>query len=460
MIRKPSAILISTLLSSVQVFATFTPTAPRGEQNITHTSPRGIQEVCVIPSKYPEADYKKKDLKREQELCNYSFYDSNLANGEESTAICAKLNSTNPAINIFKTEDKAGKKLSKSAIEASGCKDVSKIGKYKNSTSCSYTPSIVGYYHLSRILGRIGRVPVSVLRTMDIETHKKIASQGKSGTKVGDLINTTWAGLSGNLNAGIGGAKKDLLLTDDGQQSYGGFIMNPKHEKFYGELFTKGPDRAVAFLTANPLMKLVKDERPLNQIVSSEWNQSNVQKLYAMKDITEFILMDHIMDQQDRFGNIAAQSKQIYIGKDDAADQDYDVQTGDADDYKKDLAEGLVDKSRAPLTINLMTLKDNDCGVSKSNVVKAAQLLKYVRHMSPKTYKKLLQFQASVVENKKFFTSNLMFTTKDFDEMVANVNDAVMILQTNCNRGVLKLDLDVDHYLETGSLKQGSCTLK
>ena len=80
--------------------------------------------------------------------------------------------------------------------------------------------------------------------------------------------------------------------------------------------------------------------------------------------------------------------------------------------------------------------------------------------MEPKTYKKLLEFQKSVLSNKKFFTSNLMFTALDFDEMVANVNDAVQILKTNCESGLLKLDLDVDYYLENNKVKNGSCQLE
>ena len=458
--RNSGILFLSGLLASTQVMATLTPTFERGEKNVYHNSPRGVQEVCVIPKKYPEVKYSAKDIKKETELCNLSFYDvttAEAANGIEGTALCAKLNSTNPAINVY--ELKQGQ--TKASVESTNCNDASKLGKYKNSTSCSYTPAIVGYYHLSRILGNIGRVPVSVLRSMDIETHKKIAGKGMSGTKTTDLINQTWAGLNSILTSGLGSTRKDLVLSDDGQQSYGGLIINPKQEEFYKEFFNTGADRAIAFLNNNAIFKLVKDERSLDKVVGSDWTQENVQKLYAMQDVTEFILLDHIMDQQDRFGNIAYQSKQAYLTKENTTDQSYDVEmASDLKDYEKDKANGLVKPGKAPLVIKAMVLKDNDCGVSKTNVVKQAQLLKYIRHMNPKTYRKLLQFQASVTENKSFFTSNLMFTAKDYEEMVANVNDAATILKTNCQRGVLKLDLAIDHYLDTGALKIGSCEIE
>lgn len=462
---KSGVLFLSGLLASTQVFATLTPTIERGEKNIYHTSPRGIQEVCVIPKKYPGAKYSEKDIKKELELCYSSFYDVTpleQVNGYTSLALCAKENSTNPGVNAYKLQANQ----SKSQVESLDCEGASKLAKYKNSTSCSATPSIIGYYHLSRILGDIGRVPVSVLRSMDIETHKQIGAEAMRSLarqkKSEELIYKTWSGLMSNLNAGLQGSKKDQLLSDDGRQSYGGFIVNPKNEEFYSELFTRGTDRAQAFKTSNAVFSLLRTEKPLNQMFTAAWSQSNLQKMYAMKDASEFILMDHIMDQQDRFGNISQITVYAYMAKDSATDTKYKLQIDSSiGKYNTALAAGLVDPARqSALSFKSMVLKDNDCGVTKTNVVKAAGLLKEVRHMDPKTYRKLLEFQSTVAANKTFFTSNLMFTAVDYNEMVANVNDAVQILKTNCQRGALKLDLDVDHYIETGSLKTGSCELQ
>lgn len=462
---KSGLIFLSGLFASTQVLATLTPTFERGEKNIYHTSPRGVQEVCVIPKKFPGGKYKKKDLKKEQELCHASFYDvtpEEQVQGYTTAGVCAKLNSTNPGVNIYKLKEGQNK----SEIESKGCVGAGKLGKYKNSISCSATPAIVGYYHLSRILGRVGRVPVSVLRSMDIETHKALGSGAmktlEAQKKTGELIYQTWSGLMSNLNAGLASKKKDQLLSDDGRQSYGAVIANPKNENFYTEMFTKGADRAVAFRDNNALFKLVRTEKPLDQMFKSTWTADNVQKLYAMKDATEFILMDHILDQQDRFGNVAEVNVYAYMAKEEPTDTEYELQLDkDKEKYDAALAAGLVDTTRAPLLIKSMVLKDNDCGVTKTNVVKAASLLKAIRHMDPKTYKKLLQFQAAVTTNQDFFTKNLMFTTTDYKEMVANVNDAVNILKTNCKAGLLRLDLDVDYYFEKGKLRtSGSCELK
>lgn len=463
--RESSLIFLSGILASTQVFATLTPTFERGERNVYHISPRGVQEVCVIPKKYPDAKYSKKDIKKEIELCNSSFYDvtpEEAAQGRTTVALCAKENSTNPGVNVFEL----AANQSKSQVENRDCKDASKLAKYKNSISCSATPAIIGYYHLSRILGKIGRVPVSVLRSMDIETHKKLGNEAmkeiETQKKTADLIYQTWGGLMSHLNQGLKSSKKDQLLTDDGQQSYGAVIVNPKKEDFYADLFTKGTDRAQAFKSNNIVFGLVRSSRPLDVMFSSNWTQDNVQKMYAMKDATEFILMDHIMDQQDRFGNIAEIEVTAFMAKDDLKDEKYDLQIEkDPTEYTKALAAGLVDPKRSQaFKIKSMVLKDNDCGVTKTNVVKAAGLLREIRHMDPKTYKRLLQFQSTAAANKNFFVQNLMFTAADYNETIANLNDAVSILKTNCKSGLLKLDLDVDYYLETGKLKTGSCELQ
>lgn len=460
--RNSTMIFLSGILASTQVFATLTPTFERGEKNVYHTSPRGIQEVCVIPKKYPGAKYSKKDIKKEIELCNSSFYDvtpEEAAQGRTTVALCSKQNSTNPGINVYELEPNQ----SKSQVENENCEGASKLAKYKNSISCSSTPAIIGYYHLSRILGRVGRVPVAVLRSMDIETHKKLGNDAMKDIKDKTaLIYQTWSGLMSNLNQGLKSAKKDQLLTDDGQQSYGGLIINPKKEEFYSDLFTKGTDRAQAFKSNNIVFGLVRSSRSLDAMFTSAWTQDNVQKMYAMKDATEFILMDHIMDQQDRFGNIAEIEVTAYMAKDKAEDTSYELQIEkDPAEYTKALAAGLVDPTRnKAFKIKSMVLKDNDCGVTKSNVVKAAGLIKEIRHMDPKTYKKLLEFQVSAPTNKNFFIQNLMFTQTDYNEMIANLNDAVSTLKANCKSGLLKLDLDVDYYLETGKVKVGSCDLQ
>lgn len=460
-----------TTLISAQAMATLTPTLERGDKNIYFNSPRNIQEVCVIPKHYPNASYKKSDLETEQKLCSYSFYKVTVAEaqlGFQSAAICPKLNSTNPGTEFHKIPEN----MTKEDVEINLCEGASKIGKFKNSTSCSYAPSIIGYYHVSRILGGIGRVPPSVLRSVDIETHKKVAEKAIKLTSKDPsaLIYQTWTSLYTKLRQGLAHKDKDLLLSDDGQQSYGAFIKNPSQEEFYKELFTSGADRAVAFRDKNFIFQMVKDKKSIEQIVANQWEATNIQKLYAMRDATEFILLDHLLDQQDRFGNIAYQNRLVYQAKDQKTGQIILKIADDMEEYTVDKNSGIVISQFQPIQFKSMLLKDNDCGVSKENKVKIAGLLNEISHMNPKTYKKLMQLQKemssqAMLENgqtqektiAQFFTRNLMFSGFDYKEFVANVADAARIIKTNCQSGKLKLDLDIETYLTTGKINAAAC---
>ena len=55
------------------------------------------------------------------------------------------------------------------------------IAKYKQSipTHFTYSPFILGYYHLSRFLDA-GHVEPAIVRTMDVASHKPLADLGKA----------------------------------------------------------------------------------------------------------------------------------------------------------------------------------------------------------------------------------------------------------------------------------------
>src|SRR5689334_324393 len=125
--------------------ATLSAHLQRGEKLVEHPISRRNAEVCVIPKHFAGAAYGETDLKAEERLC---AIDENT-----NAAVCPKTNSTNPGIDFYSLPQGATPKR----VETARCKTAGakKIAKYKLSTSCSYTPSILGYYHVSRILGGI-----------------------------------------------------------------------------------------------------------------------------------------------------------------------------------------------------------------------------------------------------------------------------------------------------------------
>ena len=142
-------------------------------------------EICIGPKHLSDANFSDKDLKAERELCDIDEH--------SNAAVCPKINSTNPGLDFFSVSQGS----SPIQVSAAHCKAASskKIAKYKLSTSCSYTPSILGYYHVSRMLGGIADVPPAVLRTFDRQDQIALGRIALSETSPSSLIHQTWAGL-------------------------------------------------------------------------------------------------------------------------------------------------------------------------------------------------------------------------------------------------------------------------
>src|SRR5262249_54188011 len=183
-------------------------------------------------------------------------------------AVCPKLNSTNPGLDIHSLPQGS----TPDQVEAARCKiaGAHKIAKYKLSSSCSYTPSILGYYHVSRMLGGIADVPPSVLRTFDLQNHISIGRAALAQTSSGSLIHQTWASLMAQLTAGAASKRRDLLLTDDFAQSYGALSENPTDESFYKEFFNGGANnvsRAANFRDKNPIAAMLARNADISTVV-------------------------------------------------------------------------------------------------------------------------------------------------------------------------------------------------
>lgn len=417
--------------------ATMTPNLPRGDEIVTHEVRGKRPEVCVVP-KHLGDNYDKDDREDENELCAMDV--------GVNVAACAKTESTNPGVNFFTPPEGisiADMVKNDCEVKNSEGDDGSKEAKYKLSTSCSYTPSILGYYHVSRMLGNVANVPPAVLRTMDLDRHKKIAQRALATTT--DLIHDTYASLAAVLNAGQNSPKRDLLLTDDFDQSYGALTKNPKHEEKYSELFNSGASREEAFRDRNPIFAMLKNP---GTKVGRELNQKNVQQMVALRDVANMVLLDTILGQQDRFGNIHYLTKYFYGD-----------QSGGKLKLKSEKKQSKLPPGAAAFAVKEMILKDNDCGVAKENRVGKARLLEQVAHIDNSTYKNLLALDKSIdeEETKKFFRTELMFTKQDLDSVTANIHNAARLLRSNCERGTLRLDLDVKRHFSNQPLGKYSC---
>ncbi|MES2803366.1 MAG: hypothetical protein V4654_12800 [Bdellovibrionota bacterium] len=444
--KKAVIILLVPMLAQ----ATLTPDMPgRGAQKIAMD--RG--EICYIPNRLDGAKYSKKDLEKELELCAMNI--------STTAAVCGKVESTNPALEFFEIAEG----WTTAQMEAKGCfiqnpkaKIDSKTGKpevdnifkkhakYKLSTSCSYTPSLLSYYHVSRFLGNINQVPPVVLRTVDATVHRSIGEKTVASIKdKASLIAQTWAGLLSILTKGAAHPKGTNVFTDDYKYSFGALQNNPSKEEKYSELYHGGsdqPTRTANFKAKNASYLRLTNSASLNSMGLSQWSQANAQEVLKMQNIADMILLDTMLSQQDRLGNLHYTMEAYAVVKDANGKTKVDKLDSLS---KKDIAAGLSYPA-GTLMLKKMMMKDNDCGVAKENHIKNGKLLEGLKHFNPETFEKLLKLYKLIntAEGQAYFRRETAMNTTDIATFKTNVAHSVNVLVNTCKAGSLTLDLDLD----------------
>jgi hypothetical protein len=411
---------------------------PTGQETISHAAPNGTVELAIRPAAFPGHPeiYSKKDIEKERELAGIDFYNGKTKEGLDIVLI-PKTYSTSPGINIHAVKLPAGTShLGYAAshtgkAHSSGDKVIAKC-KQSIPTHFTYSPSILGYYHLSRFLDT-GHVEPAIVRTMDVAAHKPLADLGKSKA-IGSNNRKQWT----ELRALDDAHSNSTLYTEDGKQLYGALQANPTGEQSYPHLSDLGGAGAFAasaefgkVTNSNPLKLNCKDD-------SGKLNQAAVQQIVQVKDLSDMVLMDFIMSQADRFsGNMHSQKVSIWI---ENGALKHKIKKGDptkaAEQSKKIPPEAVL--------INRMIMKDNDAGLISGNSAKSYHLLNKISHMDPKTYSRLLDLQKELQkpEVAQWYQTELLFTPTDFKTMKGNVDQAVEILSSRKDKGLF-LDANV-----------------
>jgi hypothetical protein len=391
---------------------------PGGEETINHVAPNGAVELAIRSIPFPgHSDiYSDKDVEKEKELTEIDFYNGKTKDGLDIVPI-PKTYSTSPGINIHAVNLPAGMSrldYARGHTGKSHSSDDKIIAKYKQTipTHFTYSPSILGYYHLSRFLGT-GHVEPAIVRTMDLAAHKPLADLGKAKA-IGSNNRKQWT----ELRALDDAHSNQHLYTDDGKQLCGALQVNPSGEESYPHLSDLGGAAAFAasaefgrVTNPSPLKLNCKDD-------SGKLNQVAVQQLVQIKDLSDMVLMDFIMSQADRFsGNM--HSQKIYVW----------IENGVLK-HKTRKSDPAEEVPPGAVLINRMIMKDNDAGLISGNSAKSYHLLEKISHMDPKTYNRLLDLQKELQkpEVAQWYQTELLFTQADFNTVKNNVDQAAGIL--------------------------------
>lgn len=406
----------------------FDVSTPRGQETINHASPNGTVELAIRSTCFPGHPeiYSKKDVQKEKELATIDFYNGRTEDSLDIVLI-PKTYSTSPGINIHAVTLPAGTSQFDYARTHTGkghSNEDKVIAKYKQSipTHFTYSPAILGYYHLSRFLDT-GHVEPAIVRTMDVAAHKPLADLGKAKA-IGSNNRKQWT----ELRALDEMHNNPALYTEDGKQLYGALQANPTGEESYPHLSDLGGAGAFAassefarVTNSNPLKLACKDD-------GGKLNQLAVQLIVQIKDLSDMVLMDFIMSQADRFsGNM--HSQKIYLWIEDGVVKQK-TKKSDPTKAKEIPVDAVV--------INRMIMKDNDAGLISGNSAKSYHLLEKISHMDPKTYDRLLGLQEELQkpEVSQWYQTELLFTQADFNTVKNNVDQAVGILSSRKDKGL------------------------
>ena len=411
---------------------------PREREITQHLAANGTVELAIRPATFPGHPeiYGKKDNEKEKELADVDFYNGKTKDGLDIVLI-PKTYSTSPGLNVHAVKLPPGvSRLSYAEAHATKSQPSGDkvIAKYKQSipNHFTYSPAIIGYYHLSRFLDA-GHVEPAILRTMDVDAHKPLADLGKAKAS-GSNNRNQWT----ELRTLDDTHDNPALYTEDRKQLRGVLQANPTGEASYPHLSDLGG--AGAFAASSEFAK-VADAKPLKlnyKDASGKLNQAAVQQLVQIRDLSDMVLMDFIMSQADRFsGNM--HSEKIYLWDENGV---LKSETKKSDPAKA--TEQLKQIPSGAVLVDRMIMKDNDAGLVSGNSAKTHHLLEKISHMDSKTYNRLLDLQKELQkpEVAQWYQKEILFTPADFEAMKDNVDQAVTILTARKDKGLF-LDANV-----------------
>ena len=440
------------------------------------SSPGGVVERCVALARMPGGEYSDSDAAEETRLCAIDF------NGGRF-AVCPKVFSTSPGTLVYDLEGGAfagePRRFEEQKCIAGGVvKDAVagppisfKMSVNGRSTSATFANSAFVYYHFARYFGATAHVPVAVFRSMDRDEHRKrvsarglALSNGKSSLRMNHAAWQILHDVAGNPEAY---SPREELFARDGQVY--GVLLHPTGARYNeavngtrasgwgegqnrdlqqtapylalrsGEPLEAAIDAALAEAMKNPV--LAKATRP---------DARPVQIAYWMSDLIDITLLDFILGQQDRVGNIDYLNFWYWA---------------DGDRVLRRAAVGRTAPpdiaARNPVLLKRTELGDNDAGVrvSYANFAKRTGMLDRLRHYRASVYQRLMALHGDFEAKGPLYAivrDSYGLSERELAQVVANTAAAASILHAQCAAGQLRFDVEAEELLLRGKVEPRS----
>lgn len=439
-----------------------TAAAPVTGKVTQFTASDKITGECIRIAPIPGGNFSESDLKQEQEYCELDF---------ATLALCPKLWSTSPGTVIYEV-DASRYQGGIGGFESTLCKDghhardealnnpaVYKMSVNGRETSATYAPASWVYYHLSRYLEAQVHVPVAVYRSTSRAAHHKrvvkpaldIVSQ-RRGLK---MLAAGWKVLD-ELESGDGSsASASALLTDDGKNVYGVLLkskgdrydaeVNGTRESGWGDGQNYDFQQTAAYLALRselPLMEAAKygihEARKNPKMAKALSADTPVEQVVLwMGDIIEITLLDYLLGQQDRIGNIDYNWRWYWLDNGELVSR-----AAGSSDIPTDL------QGKSPARLKQSAINDNDAGVRRgySNFAARTHMLEDLRHYSARLYGRLETLAADLAskgEVYQWLSQSAGLSTGETEAIAERTAQAFALLSEDLESGRLTLDIDL-----------------
>src|SRR5207248_10835787 len=199
-----------------------------------------------------------------------------------------------------------------------------------------------------------------------------------------DALPISWAGLVSKIAASSPKVIKDGLL-------YGAMVDHKGGIDHHPTLNHRGSDSnaAAPFLASSTWAMATKGSEIRSQIPPS---LETLGQMMAVRDVGEMAIIDHVLAQQDRFGNVAKKEKIFWLEQTATGQELHSVKATKANkpiDGTNQTTMQYLNANHIPyVQFPVMVLADNDCGLRQdSNVVRKNNMVEHLRHTRSKFYK-------------------------------------------------------------------------
>ena len=315
-------------------------------------------------------------------------------------------------------------------------------------------------------------MPVSVYRTVDKDAHRRrvVEPALRYTARQGSLrmLHAGWRHMHDITNPAGTAPGNDEALTPDRQQLFGVLIytdgirygpaVNGTRAGGWGAGQVRSMQKTPVFLALRQPkalreairegIQLARRDPAINKAIGS--SPSDVQMSFWMRELSEIALLDFILGQQDRVGNI------------DYAEHWYWVKDGKVENRRA--ANRTAPRDLAPYRPVLLKrtwLNDNDAGVrsSYSDFAKQTGMLEGLSHFSATTYRQLIRLDGDLQARGELYrhlAANYALEAKELQLIAGRTRDAAALLRRACQEKRLRFDLEPEEFLLSGSVRSAT----